>query len=55
MEKKSAHHPNTLYISLKKGLRPRIESGATLALYEEHRDFDTYEIRHTENYFEILV
>ena len=55
MEKKSAHHPQTLYISLKKGLSPKIEHGATLALYEEHEDFDTYEIRHSENSFELLI
>jgi hypothetical protein len=53
--KKSAHHPDTFYISLKKGLRPTVNGGATLALFEEHRDFDTYEIRHSATDFELLI
>lgn len=55
MEKKSAHHPSTLYASFKKGILPKARGGAALSLYEEHRDFDTYEIRHTENTFEVLI
>lgn len=53
--KKSAHHPDTLYVSLKKDVRPTVAGGATLALYEEHKDFNTYEIKHEENVFELLV
>ena len=54
-KRKSAHHPDTLYFSLKKGLRPKVNGGATLALYEEHKDFDTYELCHTESTVEILI
>ena len=54
-EKKSAHHPDTLYVSIKKGIRPTAKGGASLSLYEEHKDFDTYKIDHSENIFEILI
>ena len=52
-KKKSAHHPDTFYLSVKKGTKPTAGIGAQLSLYEEHRDFDTYEIQHFENVFEI--
>ena len=55
MEKKSAHHPSTLYISVKKGLRPSVQGGAEIALYEAHGAFDTYEIHHKVNAFDLFV
>ena len=53
--KKSAHHPDVLYVSVKKGLRPTAKGGASISLYEEHADFDTYEIKHTDMIFEIIA
>ena len=36
---------DTFYISLEKGIAPKITKGGTLSLYEEHKDFNNYEIK----------
>ena len=36
---------DTFYISLEKGIAPKITRGGTLSLYEEHGDFNNYEIK----------
>ncbi len=53
--RKSAHHPDEFFISLKKGIRPEAGFGAEISLYEEHREFDTYKICHETENFEIKI
>ena len=36
---------DTFYISIEKGISPKIAKGGTLSLYEEHKDFNNYEIK----------
>lgn len=36
---------DTFYISIEKGISPKITKGGTLSLYEEHKDFNNYEIK----------
>ena len=54
-KRKSAHHPDAFYLSLKKGLRPLAGVGAEVSLYENHAGFDTYEVRHAADNFEIKI
>ena len=35
---------NSFYISIEKGITPKIAKGGTLSLYEEHKDFNNYKI-----------
>ena len=35
---------NSFYISIEKGIIPKITKGGTLSLYEEHKDFNNYKI-----------
>ncbi len=44
-----------LYISLKNGICPKAKCGATLSLYEEKKDFKTYEIQSENDIFEIEI
>lgn len=42
-------HKNELLISLKKGIVPKSIEGGEISLFEEHREFNTYKIVHSEN------
>ena len=44
-----------LYISLKNGITPTAPDGIALSLYEEKKDFKTYEIRSESDCFEIKI
>ena len=35
---------NDFYISIEKGISPKIKKGGTISLYEEHKDFNNYKI-----------
>ena len=35
---------SSFYVSIEKGIAPKITKGGTLSLYEEHKDFNNYKI-----------
>ncbi len=51
--RKTSHCPDTLYFSVKKGLRPSSAEGARITLYEEHTEFDTYRAEHDRPVFTV--
>jgi hypothetical protein len=55
MAKKTSPCKDEFYISVKKGIAPRIDFGGTLSLYEEHRDFNTYKIEHNSTRIMIFL
>ncbi len=55
MVKKTSPCKDEFYISIKKGISPRIVEGGTLSLYEEHRDFNTFKIEHNSTRITVLL
>ena len=48
LAKKTTPCKDEFYVSLKKGVVPKSCTGGSIALYEEHGDFNTYKIEHFE-------
>ena len=48
-------HENKFMISFKKGTTPESCSGGTITLLEEHNEFDTYMVEHTDSEVTIIV
>ncbi len=55
MAKKTSPCKDEFYISVKKGIAPRISCGGTLSLYEEHNKFNTYKIEHNSTRITVLL
>ena len=49
------HTFGEFYVSLKNNLVPKEIKGGSFELYETHKDFKTYKVKHTENIVEIIV
>ena len=46
---KPAHLPDEFYVSFASGTVPGACSGGKISLYEEHREFNTYKVEHTDD------
>ena len=55
VEKGNDYLSGEFYISLKNGIEPVSVNGGSIELYETHKEFKTYKIKHTENVIEIIT
>ena len=55
LENKLDCHKNEFLISMTKDVTPKCCEGGDISLYEEHGDFNTYKVRHTEGKITIKI
>ena len=55
LAKSGKYASGEFYVSLEKGIVPKEAKGGKFELYEEHKEFDTYKIAHTDRVIELEI